>query len=340
MPTTTQDHYQTLGVSRTATQKEIKTAFRQLARKHHPDTNKNDPQAEERFKQVNEAYEVLSDEADRRIYDRYGDDWRAYRDAGFDGTEPQPSTRRPNSPGAGTRGTSYTPTSFDSDDSFGSMFGSLFGQASGAAGGFQQRSRKGQDIEQRVEVTFDEAFRGTERRFEVQTPETCSLCHGEGMVRGGICPRCSGAGTIMRPHKIDVTIPAGVTSGQRIRVRGKGGPGIGGGPNGDVFLIVQVRPDTRFEIDGHNLRTTIDVPVLDAILGGEVTVPTPTGKVALTIPEATANGKVFRLRNQGMPMVKGSDRGDLLARINIVMPGKISEEERNMYRKLRGDEPV
>ena len=163
----------------------------------------------------------------------------------------------------------------------------------------------------------------------------CPVCHGEGLVRGAICPRCSGSGTTMQSRTIEVTVPAGVITGQRIRVKGQGGPGNSGGPSGDVFLVVTVRPDPRFQIEGANLRTTIDVPALDAILGGEATVPTPTGRVALTIPEGTQNGRVFRLRHQGMPRVKGSDRGDLLAVVNVTLPSNISDDERILYQKLR-----
>ncbi len=337
MPPATKDHYQTLGIKRTASEKEIKSAFRSLARKYHPDTNQGDPTAEDRFKEINEAYEVLSDTSDRRIYDRYGDDWRAYRDAGFDGTEPEQPTRSARTGTYSSGGNSSTRFSQTyTDDDFGSLFGSFFGGSSGGTGTtFQRRPSKGQDIEQAVDVTFDEAFKGTERRFEIQSPEPCPQCKGEGIVNGAICSRCQGSGTVIRPRQIEVTIPAGVTEGQRIRVRGQGGPGSNGGQAGDVFLIISIRPDSRFAIDGVNLRTSIDVPVLDAVLGGEVTVQTPTGRVALTIPEGTQNGKVFRLRNQGMPRLKGEGRGDLLAQVNIILPERLSTAERETWSKLR-----
>jgi DnaJ-class molecular chaperone len=335
MPPLTKDHYQTLGVKRNATAKELKSAFRSLARKHHPDANASDPAAEERFKEINEAYEVLSDETDRRLYDRYGDDWRSYRDAGYNGTEPQSSSRPPQS-GYTQTSTNRTGGAVPDDDMFSSVFGSFFGNGqTGAGSTFRTRPARGQDIEQRIEVTFDEAFRGTERRFEIQSPETCSMCNGEGLVRGAICPRCDGTGTVNKGRTIEVTIPAGVTTGQRVRVKGQGGAGRSGGSPGDVFLVVTVRPDSRFEIDGANLRTTIEVPYLDAILGGEVTVPTPTGRVALTIPEGTQNGRVFRLRNQGMPKVKGSERGDLLAIVAVQLPKHLDERERELFQQLR-----
>lgn len=331
------DYYQTLGVSRTAGQKELKSAFRKLARKYHPDANKDDPAAEEQFKRVNEAYEVLSDEKDRKLYDRYGDEWRAYRDAGFTGDEPRTHHRPSNEPPF--RHTYQRSASTDTDDeAFGSIFESLFSRSAGGetTTRFSRRPTKGADLEQPIDVSFDEAFRGTQRRFDIQSPEICPTCHGDGMVRGAICPRCSGSGTVARSRTIEVTIPAGVTSGQRIRVKGQGGPSTSGGPAGDVFLIVNVLPDSRFERDGANLRITIDVPLDDAILGGEVYVPTPAGRVALTIPPETQNGRVFRLRSQGMPKLKTpGERGDLLATVQVMLPQHLSDAERDLFRRLR-----
>ena len=336
------DHYQTLGVSRTASAKDLKSAFRKLARQYHPDANQGDPAAEERFKDINEAFEVLSDEKTRKLYDRFGDDWRAYRDAGYTGDEPPP---RPG--GTSRRFTSTRPGSdtqveyeFDGGD-FGSIFDSVFtrqggGFRSSRSTGFTPSPTKGADIEQRIDVSFDEAFRGTERRFEIQSPEVCPTCGGDGLARGVICPRCDGAGTIQRARTIEVTIPAGVESGQRIRVKGQGGPGRNGGTAGDAFLIVTVRPDSRFEREGANLRTRVEVSLYDAILGGEATVPTPTSKVALSIPAGTQNGRVFRLRGQGMPRLKkAGERGDLLAEVSVVLPTDLTSEERDLFEQLR-----
>ena len=335
------DYYQTLGVSRTASQKELKAAFRKLARKYHPDTNKSDPAAEDQFKRVNEAYEVLSDEKDRKLYDRYGDEWRAYRDAGFTGNESR-SQSRPGSEASFHRSYQRSATASQDDDAFGSIFESMFSRPGGGftggatTTGFRRRPAKGADLEQPIDVTFDEAFRGTERRFDIQSPEICPTCHGDGMVRGAICPRCDGSGTITRARTIEVSIPAGVTSGQRIRVKGQGGPSTSGGPAGDVFLIVKVLPDPRFVREGSNLKVDIEVPLDDAILGGEAHVPTPTGRVALTIPPETQNGRVFRLRSQGMPKMKPKgERGDLLATVHVVLPQNLDEEQRELFRQLR-----
>jgi DnaJ-class molecular chaperone len=333
------DHYETLGVSRTATEKELKAAFRKLARKYHPDANRDNPEAEEQFKRVNEAYEVLSDEKDRKLYDRYGDEWRAYRDAGFTGEEPR-NQSRPGGQSPFYRTYSYggggTPDEPD-DGGFGSIFENLFSRGGGRAStGFTQRPTKGSDLEQPIDVTFDEAFRGTERRFDIQSPEVCPTCGGDGFVRGAVCPRCDGTGTITRNRTIEVSIPAGVTSGQRIRVKGQGSPSRTGGESGDVYLIVNVLPDSRFERDGANLKTTVDVPLLDAVLGGEVHVSTPTGRVALTIPAETQNGRVFRLRGQGMPKLKAKgERGDLLATAHIQLPQHLTDEELALFRQLR-----
>ncbi len=331
------DHYQTLGVSRTATEKELKAAFRKLARKYHPDTNKDNPEAEEQFKQINEAYEVLSDEQDRKLYDRYGDEWRAYRDAGFTGDEPRSQGQTAGQPPF-YRSYSYEGGAEQPDEGmFGSIFENLFSRGGRpSTTEYSRRPAKGTDLEQSIDVTFDEAFRGTQRRFDIQSPEVCPTCHGSGVVRGAICPTCDGTGTVSRARTIEVSIPAGVTSGQRIRVKGQGSPSASGGPAGDVFLIVNVLPDSRFERDGTNLRTTIDVPLLDAVLGGEAHVPTPSGRVALTIPAETQNGRVFRLRGQGMPKLKTKgERGDLLATVRVILPQHLSEQELALFQQLR-----
>lgn len=338
MATTTKSYYETLGVSRTADDKQIKTAFRKLARANHPDANRDDPTAEERFKLANEANEVLGDPVSRKLYDRYGDDWRSYRDAGFTGDEPR-SASRSSSNGA-SRATGHDArsdsfTTFDSDE-MGGLLGGLFGRRGDRTDVGQSRSRKGQDLEAAVDVTLQEAFAGTSRRFDVDAPETCPTCSGSGFSRGAPCPTCDTTGVRPRRKTLEVTIPAGVASGHRIRVAGQGGDGRNGGPRGDVFLVVTVRPDPRFERDGNLLRTTIDVDVYDAVLGGEAIVPTMSGKLALTIPPATQGGRQFRLRGQGMPRIKQpTERGDLMVRVNITVPSDLSDEERAIFEQLR-----
>ena len=339
MATTTKSFYDTLGVSRTADDKQIKAAFRKLARANHPDANRDDPSAEERFKDINEANEVLSDPASRKLYDRYGDDWRGYRDAGFTGDEPRSATRSARngqSPGASYSTGSDTFTTFDSDD-VGGLFGGLFGRRGDRPADLgPPRPRKGQELEAAVEVSLQEAFSGTTRRFDVDAPETCSTCNGTGFARGAPCPACDATGVRPRRKTLEVTIPAGVASGHRIRVAGQGGEGRNSGPRGDVFLVVTVRPDARFERDGDLLRTTIDVGVYDAVLGGEAIVPTMSGKLALTVPPGTQGGRQFRLRNQGMPRIKRpAERGDLMVRVNLTVPTDLTEDERALFEQLR-----
>ncbi|MBA3417055.1 MAG: DnaJ domain-containing protein [Chloroflexia bacterium] len=360
------DYYQTLGVERGADEKAVRTAFRTLARKHHPDLNPGDAAAEERFKEINEAFEVLTDAEKRKLYDRFGEDWQRYRDAGFTGDEPagRPGGARggadPNDFGAwysgqtggsgaaGTGGPQWTTfTAGDGDDAegFSDFFQTLFGSRGDDGGrartatSAQRRSRprRGEDIEVAVEVSFDEAFRGAKRTLQLQAPEICPTCGGAGYVRESPCPTCDGTGVSARTRTLEVTIPPGVATGSRVRIAGQGGAGDEGGPKGDVYLLVTVRPDARFEREGDNLRTEVDVPVATAALGGETAVTTPTGRVALTIPAETQAGRVFRLRGQGMPKLKGpkGERGDLLARARIVVPTRLTERERELFAELR-----
>ena len=188
-----------------------------------------------------------------------------------------------------------------------------------------------------MEVSFDEAFRGAKRQIQMQVSEPCPTCGGTGEVRGQECPTCDGTGFVRRTKTLEVNIPAGIDTGKRVRMGGQGGPGLNGGPPGDVNLIVTVRPDPRFERQGDNLRTDVDVPVPTAALGGEVEVRTPSGKVALKIPAETQSGRSFRLRGQGMPKLRGKlgERGDLLARARITVPTGLSERERELFQELR-----
>ncbi len=358
MPTVQfKDYYQTLGIPRDADEKAVRAAYRKLARKHHPDINPGDRAAEERFKEINEAHEVLADPAKRKMYDRYGEDWQRYRDAGFTGDEP--AGRAP------TAGSRVDPSDFGSwfsgqtggsrpdgfrveyqsadEGGFSDFFQTLFGRRGERAGDRfgtgAVRPRRGEDYEAGVEITFDEAFRGATRAFDVQTVEPCPTCNGTGIARGATCPACDGTGTVPRTKTLEVRIPAGIATGARVRVAGQGGPGRDG-PNGDVYLRVTVLPDPRFERDGDDLRTEIEVPLYTALLGGEAEVPTPTGRVALTIPPGSQTGRVFRLRGQGMPRLKGkgtgtSGRGDLLARLRVVLPTELTEEEQALVRQLR-----
>jgi curved DNA-binding protein len=312
MPTTKQDYYQVLGVARGASEKEIRQAYRRLARQYHPDLNPNDKAAEARFKEIGEAYEVLSDPDKRKKYDRYGHKWQqaeaaeaAARDAGFG------NFRWSSSGGGGTGGGARFDTGNLDDSAFADLFGNLFGGRSGG-GGFRSRtiSQRGEDYEQPVEVTLEEAFSGSERVVQLKG--------ADGKVR-----------------RLEVKVPAGVTDGSRIRIAGEGGPGLGGAPNGDLYLVVSVLPNSAFERKGDDLYVDVSVPLHVMMLGGEAQVPTPKGtRLALKIPPETQNGRVFRLAGQGMPRLQGGGRGDLYATAQAALPVPLTERERELFREL------
>jgi curved DNA-binding protein len=305
------DYYAVLGVERNATPKEIQRAFRRLARQHHPDVNPNNKEAEERFKEINEAYEVLSDPEKRKRYDELGADWERYQ-------------RQP----AGAAGgyTSQRMRAEDLQDLFGdeSPFSSFFdtffgGGTSRGAGAATSRPRRGQDIEAPVQVTLEEAARGGTRRLRLED--------ANGQMR-----------------QIEVKIPPGVRDGTRIRVAGQGGEGRDGGPRGDLYLLVEVLPHSVFERDGDNLRTTVRAKLTTMLLGGEVAVPTLDGRVMLKIPAGTNDGKVFRLRGKGMPRPnRREQRGDLYAEVHVDLPEHLSSEQRRImeqFARTESGEPV
>lgn len=355
------DYYKTLGVDRNADEKTIRSAYRKLARKHHPDINPGDKEAEERFKEINEAHEVLSDPEKRKMYDRYGEDWQRYRDAGFTGDEPAGQAGRATDFGTwftghtaeqrgGRQAPEYGTFTVDYGDGeggagFSDFFQTLFGNMRGRTGtrgtthtytSTEALPRRGLDQEVDIDVSFDEAVNGGTRMLQVQTNEPCPRCHGSGIVRGAPCPTCDGTGFVPRAKTIEVRVPKGVDTGSRIRVAGQGGPGVNGGPPGDVYLRVNMRPDPRFERHGDDLQTDVPVPLYTAILGGEVVVPTPTGRVALTIPAGTQADRIFRLRGQGMPKLRRpKERGDLLARVKVKLPTQLSDRERTLFTELR-----
>jgi len=319
------NYYDILGVSRNASDKQIKQAYRRLARKHHPDVNPGDKQAEARFKQINRAYEALSDPEKRRKYDRYGEQWEqaeAFEKAGRAG---------------GAEGARFGQT-FD--------LGDLFGRATRGRGGpfenmfesflGRRGPTRGQNVEYAAEVTLEEAFRGATRRIGLQSEETCGTCGGTGRIASAVCHVCQGAGALLRPKRLEVKIPAGVRNGSRVRIAGEGRSGVGGGPRGDLYVVVRVRPHSKFERKGDDLTTEVGVPLEDAVLGGEVEVPTLSGsRVALKIPALTQNGRLFRLSGLGMPRLEGKGKGDLYARVGVVLPDKLSDRERELFEKLR-----
>ena len=319
------DFYATLGVKKGASEKEVRSAYRRLARKHHPDVNQGDDAAGERFKEVNAAYEVLSDADKRRKYDKYGDRWE-YADQ----IEEMQRGRGAGGRTYATNGNGdFAQFEVDGLGGLGDVFGSFFGRRG------QRGPRRGQDIESPVEVTLDEAYHGTSRMLQLMSSEPCTTCSGSGQVAGAVCHVCQGAGEIARPRRLEVKIPAGVTNGSKVRVAGEGHPGAGGGKKGDLRLVVSVRAHPRFERKGDDLVEEVDVPLTTAALGGEVAVPTITGKVMLKVPPLTQNGRTFRLGGLGMPRLGKEGKGDLHAKIRVQMPEQLSDRQRELLEELQ-----
>ena len=322
------DYYAILGVGRSAPEKEIKQAYRRLARKYHPDVNPGDKAAEAKFKEVNEAYEVLSDPEKRKKYDQYGDQWQhadqfakasqgAQRDFGSGGTS----------------------TTFDFGDlgDLGDIFGGVF-RGFGTGSGTASRPARARSMEYPVEVTLEEAYQGTKRVLQLQAEEPCSACGGIGRVGRARCSNCGGSGRLLRPKKLEVKIPPGVGDGSKVRISGQGSQGYAGA-KGDLFLVVKVLPHRLFERKGDDLHVEVPIPLATAMLGGEVGVPTLKGNVALKVPPETQNGKVFRLTGQGMPHLNDSSRGDIFAKVKAMLPTQLTPQERQLFEQLRKYRP-
>ena len=328
------DYYETLGLKRNASQKEIKQAFRRLARKHHPDVNPGDKAAEERFKEINRAHEVLSDADKRAKYDRYGAQW-----------EQAEAFEKARAAYGSSGGGSSAPGGFHFDlgdlvrgqrgGGFESILENLFG-----GGGRQRGPTRGQNVEYAAEITLEEAYAGATRVLQLQSQEPCATCGGRGQIAGAVCHVCEGQGVTLRPKRLEVKVPPGARDGTRVRLAGEGSGGLGGGPRGDLYVAVHVRPHPRFERRGDDLVTEVAVPIEDAVLGGEVEVQTIGGKrVALKIPPLTQNGRAIRLAGLGMPHLDGKAKGhgDLLARVRVVLPEKLSDRERALFEQLRAE---
>jgi curved DNA-binding protein len=314
------DYYKTLGVAKDAKPEEIKKIYRKLARQYHPDLNPGNKASEEKFKEINEAYEVLSDPAKRQKYDQFGSQWQQYTGSGgrpqdFDWTQ---WTTRPG-------GQTYTRTVTQEDleqmfggsfsggglggfsDFFEALFGNLGRQAGGASQPRGARPARGQDAEQAVQISLQDALRGTTLSLEWE---------------GG--------------RRIEAKIPPGVKTGSRIRLSGQGASGRAGGPAGDLYLKVEVLPHPSFTREGDDLKTTASVDLYTALLGGTIQVPAMENSVELTIPPETANGKVFRLRGLGMPNLKNpQERGNLYVAVQVILPHNLSQQERELFQKLR-----
>jgi molecular chaperone DnaJ len=341
------DYYEVLGVSRDASDSELKTAYRKLAMKFHPDRNPGDAKAEERFKEASEAYGVLSDSQKRAAYDRYG---HASTNSGFGGG---PFTE-----------------SADLGDIFGDLFGEMFG------GGGQRRGsrvQRGEDLRFDITIEFEQAVFGKETEIKVRRRETCASCHGAGTSSGrgpSVCPQCQGRGQlryqqgffsvaracggcggsgtvitdpcgvcrgetrVAREFKMNVKVPAGVEDGTRIRYSGEGEAGRFGGPRGDLYVVLSVRPHDFFERDGNDLHCVVPISFPQAALGAEIQIPSLDGEVALRVPEGTQSGKEFRIRNQGVPHLNESGRGDLVVEVMVQTPKKLSRVQRELVRQL------
>jgi DnaJ-class molecular chaperone len=338
------DYYKILGVPKTADAKAIKQAYRRLARKYHPDQNPGNAAAAERFKEVNEANAVLSDPEKRQRYDTLGPDWARYAEGGG-----------PPPPGAGGPGgfRVHVDQSGDLGD-FSEFFRTLFGDLGARRGPFQgadvegpdggpfasgRRGRRGGDLETEVEITLEEAYTGTRRTVEFQELAPCQTCGGSGRQGRAACPTCGGAGRLSRTNRVDVSIPAGVRDGSRVRAAGEGGAGSGGGTRGDLYLRVRVAPHPLFERHEDDVHVDLPVAVWEAALGAEVEVPTLRGKVSMKVPPETSSGRTFRLPGYGIPHLRGG-KGDEYVRIRIVTPTDLSARERALFEELRTLRPA
>jgi molecular chaperone DnaJ len=371
MPTTSKtDYYELLGVPRKASAKDIRTAFRKLARKYHPDLNPGDKAAEEKFKQLQEAYDVLSDSKKRQMYDQYGFYSENVPPGGYGG----------GAEGAGDVNFDFSGFDFGGGTGAGTGGGSfrdLFSQFFGGRGGSaaQEEAEIGADLEYRLEIDFWDAVRGAVKKIQITRLDTCQTCHGTGAVgTPQVCPTCNGSGTIqqaagkmrfnvpcnrcggtgklrtacktcggegrMRHNEtIDVRIPAGVANGGRVRVPGKGNAGTMGAPAGDLYLTVEVKPHAFFERRGNDLYTKIPVTVSEATLGAKIEVPTIDGRSLVRIPPGTNSGKTLRLKEKGVPSARNGERGDQYVEIQVVVPPPTDERVRNLMKELESVAP-
>jgi DnaJ-class molecular chaperone len=325
------DYYQILGVPKNAAEKDIKSAYRKLARKWHPDANPNNQQqAEEKFKELQEAYEVLGDSDKRRKYDVLGSNWkeaanqaeqqRRYRNA-------QSETFQYDFGDFGGAGAG--PSGFS--DFFDMFFSGVGRRTTAQSTGFAQR---GQDLETTIELALRDIYDGGKKSISLQLEDVCPRCRGTGTERGTLCPQCHGTGRLLSTKKFEVTVPRGIREGQRIRLAGQGGGGIGGGPNGDLYLIVKLADDPTYKRKGDDLYVDMPVSIYDLALGGEVKVPTMAGQVAMTIPPGTQSNRLLRLSGKGMPKVRDGGAGDQYVRLIGQLPANLSDKEKKLFKEL------
>jgi molecular chaperone DnaJ len=354
------DYYEVLGITRTANEQEIKSAYRKLALQHHPDRNPNNPEAEERFKECTEAYTILADAGQRANYDRFGH-------AGVSGM------------GAG----GFDPTIFQDFGDLGDILGSIFGMGDifGGMGGGRQRSwaQRGGDLRQDLPLEFEEAVFGADKRVQVRRHEACETCDGSGVApghgpatcrtcggRGQVryqqgffsiartCTACQGRGTVItdpckackgegrqvRERTIEVKVPAGVEHGTRIRYAGQGEAGVHGGPAGDLYVVLHVQEHPMFEREGQNLHCAVPISFAQSALGAELEIPTLEGPEKLKVPEGTQSGTVFKIRNRGVPVLNGRGKGDLFVEVRVHTPTKLNKRQRELLQEFGGTEGV
>jgi molecular chaperone DnaJ len=349
------DYYEILGVAKNASEDEIKKAYRKLAMKHHPDRNPGDHSAEEKFKEAKEAYEMLSDAEKRAAYDRFGH-------AGVD----------PNAGGFGGNGGGQGFGGFS--DAFGDIFGDIFGGAAGGrAGGGRSNVYRGSDLRYSMEVTLEQAAAGMTTEIRVPTwdkcgtcdgtgakpgtkaencktcngqgqvrmqqgffsiQQTCPTCHGSGKFLPDPCKACDGVGRTRKQKTLEVKIPAGIDDGMRIRSAGNGEPGLNGGPNGDLYVEISIKPHRVFSRDGDDLHCEVPISFARAALGGTVDVPTLGGKASFDVPEGTQSGKTFRLRGKGVKNVRSGVMGDLYCHVVLETPVKLSDKQRKLLQEF------
>ena len=346
------DYYEVLGVPRDATEADIKKAYRKKAKESHPDLNPEDHKAEERFKEINEANEVLSDAKKRAQYDQFGHDG-------------------PNMQGFGGGGGGFQ--GFDGFGDIGDIFSSIFGGGMGGRAAHSNGPAPGDDLRYDMTITFEEAAFGTQKSFEfyrnencetckgsgakpgstvktcptcggsgqvrssggfMMTVRTCPTCHGEGKIVSDKCTDCQGTGRVRRKRKATIKIPAGIDNGQTIVLNGNGEPGMRGGPNGDLYVRISVKPHPRFKRDGTTLKLDLDISMVEAALGADIDVPTLKETVKYRIPEGTQNGTVFRLKGHGIPNLRGSGKGDLMVRVQVQIPKKLSGKQKELLRQF------
>ncbi|MEQ8387220.1 MAG: molecular chaperone DnaJ [Alphaproteobacteria bacterium] len=354
------DYYEVLGLKRGASSDEVKSAFRKLAKKYHPDANPGDKTAEQKFREVNEAYEVLKDDEKRQQYDQFGH--AAFEQGG------------PGGPGAGAGA-----AGFDFGGSFSDIFDEMFGDLGGRRGARRQGPQRGADLRYDLEITLDDAYRG--RQIDIKVPSwagcetckgtgakegsgptacptcqgygsvrsqqgfftverTCPACGGQGQVIEDPCPACRGQGRVQREKKLQVTIPAGVEDGNRIRLSGEGEAGLRAGPPGDLYIFLTIRPHPLFQREGANLRCKVPIPMTTAALGGTIEVPTPSGSRArVNIPKGTQSGQQFRLKGKGMPVLRSKSFGDLMVQVSVETPVNLTERQRELLNEFHDAQP-